>query len=164
MPTASERFTDLACDQGTDGMFDLEVDAATGDFRLTGGLETTVIVSLFSDRRARKDEVADPMRRRGWDGDLVPDVPGDVHGSGLWLYEQRRLGPGDYGGVRLEAEAALAWMVGEGLARSVTADATPIPAKRQMQLRVSLTEPDGGVTSKAYVLADATRTGLIAKL
>lgn len=164
MPTASQRFTDIAFEQDADGMFDLTIDESTGDFVLTGGLETAVIVSLFSDRRARKDEVADPMLRRGWDGDLVPDVPGDVHGSGLWLYEQRRLGPGDYGGVRIEAETALAWMVGEGLARSASAAVTPVPAKRQLQLRVTLTEPDGGVTSKAYVLADATRAGLIAKL
>lgn len=164
MPTAAERFTDLATDQDTEGMFDLMIDETTADFVLTGGLETAIVVSLFSDRRARSDEVADPMKRRGWDGDLVPDVPGDVHGSGLWLYEQRRLGPGDYNGVRMEAEAALAWMVGEGLARTAVAAVTPVPVKRQLQLAVRLTEPDGGVTSKAYVLADATRTGMIAKL
>jgi|CXWL01.1.fsa_nt_gi phage gp46-like protein len=157
-------FTDLAYRADAEGYYDLAIDAANGDLETTDGLESAFMVSLFSDRRARVDEVADPMKRRGWIGDLVAEAFGDVHGSGVWLYEQRRLTGEVVVGLRLEAEASLLWMIAEDLVRTVTGQILANPAERSVTLVIDVTEPQGGSTRRAYVLADATRKGAIVRI
>ncbi len=86
------------------------------------GLTTCVLVSLFSDRRARAD---DPLPegtgdyRRGWIGDALADIDGDRIGSRLWLLrrekqtEETRRRAEDY------CREALAWLISDGLATAV---------------------------------------------
>jgi phage gp46-like protein len=158
------RITDIKFEQGSDGIFDIVVDTATRDLATVSGLETSTVMSLFSDRRARVDEVADPMKRRGWIGNLVSDRPNDNFGSGLWLYEQRKLLPDVVAGVRNEAQAALEWQAEDGIAKSVTASVTSDPTKRSISLLVDTQIADGGGRwSASYVLVNATRTGLLAR-
>lgn len=149
-------YADLAYAKDTAGYYDLVVDAGTRDFTTTDGLDSALMVSLFSDRRAYEDEVADAMKRRGWIGDLVARDVGDRHGSGLWLYEQRRLDEETVIGLRIEAESALTWMREEGLITAHSASVTPDPVNRRITLMVSLAYPDGSVARKAYALANNT--------
>lgn len=158
------RVTDLEFEQGPDGIFDISVDSSTRDLATVSGLETATVMSLFSDRRARADEVADPMRRRGWIGNLVSDIPNDNFGSGLWLYEQRRLLPEVSNGVRNEAEAALEWQSMDGIAKSVAAEVVSDPVTRSVSLRIIIKIADGGRHSASYVLVNGTRTGLLARV
>lgn len=158
------RYVDLMFAADADGVFDLIIDKDAGDFVTTQGLESAELVSLFSDRRARADEVADPLKRRGWIGDLVSDVPDDRHGSGFWLYEQRRLTPEVVAGVQFEAEQALRWQIEDGIAKSHTASVTFNSAKRALFLTVATAVANGSSSSKSYTLADATRTGLLARI
>lgn len=157
-----QNFTDLAFAADDDGIYDLVIDAKDRDFKTTAGLESASFVSLFSDRRARADEVADPMKRRGWIGNLVSDVPGDNFGSGLWLYEQRRLTLDVIAGVRIEAEQSHTWMVEEGLAKYVTASITSDPVQRSVNVNVTIAEPQGNTTTHAFPLIQATKNGLLA--
>lgn len=150
-------YTDLAFEQGDDGLFDLIIE--DGDFKPTEGLETALLVSLFSDRRAYADEVPDPLKRRGTIIDLVPEEPGDKYGSGLWFYEQSRLSTEVRNGVRNEAEMSLQWTVADRLATFVQAEATREPANRLLNLNISLTALDGGLSSYVFKIADATRRG-----
>lgn len=150
-------FTDLAFDQDEDGIFDLVIE--DGDFKLTEGFETALLVSLFSDRRAYLDEVPDPEKRRGWIGDLVSEKPGDKIGSGLWFYEQSRLSVDDENGVRDEAEKSLDWTITDSWITHVQAQTEKIPSKRSLKLNLTLTMLNGGVSSYAYEVADATQRG-----
>lgn len=150
------KYTDLAYEQDDEGIFDLIIDEDQADFETTDGLESAIVVSVFSDRRAYKDEVGDPMRRRGWIGDLVSEVPGDLHGSGLWLYEQSRLTQEVVTGVRQEAEQCLEWMIQEDLVLSVSAAVASDPVKRQLRLVITTSSPTGGTSVRAYELANAT--------
>lgn len=164
-----DRFTDLLVEQGGDGIFDLVLDEANRDLAVTQGMESALIVSLFSDRRARPDEVPDPMQRRGWTGDLVSDVPGDVHGSGLWLYEQRRTfgeqAPAGRGatqaGLRSEGQQALEWLVAERLVSSVGVVVTTDAAERADRVAVTLVGPHTGPTSTAFLISAATRARML---
>lgn len=158
------KYTDLAYEQDDEGIFDLIIDEDQADFETTDGLESAIVVSVFSDRRAYKDEVGDPMRRRGWIGDLVSEVPGDMHGSGLWLYEQSRLTQEVVTGVRQEAEQCLEWMIQEDLVLSVSAAVASDPVKRQLRLVITTSSPTGGTSVRAYELANATRNGTLARL
>lgn len=160
----STRYTDLVLTQDDEGIFDLVLDEGAGDFETTDGLETAIVVSLFSDRRAYAEEVADPMKRRGWIGDLVSDVPNDRHGSGLWLYEQSRSRQETVVGVRNEANQALQWMIQERLLLSTTARIANVPDIRTFRLVVATETAAGGESVRAYEIARATRNGIIARL
>lgn len=149
-------YTDLAFERTPEGYYDLVIDSDSRDLSTTDGLDSAIFVSLFSDRRARADEVPDPLRRRGWIGDLVAEVPGDLHGSGLWFFEQSRTTAEVAVSLRIEAQAALEWMIDEGLASSVAAGVVYDPAARRMSLSVELSEPLGGSVIRAYRLVDAT--------
>lgn len=157
------QYIDLAYQQDDDGVFDLVFDGA-GDFETTAGLETAIVCSILSDRRAYGDEVPDPMKRRGWIGDTVSDVPGDRHGSGLWLYEQSRGTPDVILGVEVEGRQSLQWMVEERLFSAVFSTAAFIPSARTTRLEITTESPNGGTSSWAFELAVATRDGILAKL
>jgi phage gp46-like protein len=154
-----DTFTDLAFARDAEGIYDLVLDADSADFAVEAGLGSALFISLFSDRRARADEFADAMRRRGWTGDTIAEQPGDRHGSGLWLYEQHRTMERVASMVRLEAEASLYWLVTEQLLASVSVSVLMEPGKRRFYLDAALVEPDGGRSSKTYALADATQRG-----
>lgn len=158
----STRYVDLAVAQDDEGIFDLLIDGT--DLETTDGLESAIIVSEFSDRRAYAEEVPDPMKRRGWIGDTVSDVPGDRHGSGLWLYEQSRGTRETVVSVRTEAQRALDWMIEERLIVSSAARIANDPAKRTFTLVIETEMPDGGTSIRAFELSKATRNGLLAKL
>jgi phage gp46-like protein len=155
--TVDPIYTDLVFELDSDGIYDLALDTDTRDMALIDGLESAIMVSLFSDRRAADDEVVDPLKRRGWIGDLVSEVPGDRHGSGLWLYEQRRLSEETIVGLKNEAEASLRWMLDEGLVTTVEASVVPDPAHRSVTLVIKLGSPQGGQTIRKFTLADKTR-------
>lgn len=88
------------------------------------GLETAVILSLFTDRRAEAD---DPLPagddRRGWWADAFPAVPGDLVGSRLWLLHREKQIPQTLTRARDYAEEALAWLVADGIAARVDVSA-----------------------------------------
>lgn len=155
-------YTDLAFTQDEDGIFDLIIE--DGDFKLTKGFETALLTSLFSDRRAYVDEVPNPLKRRGWIGDLVSETPGDKYGSGLWLkIRQSRLDKEDQNFVRDESEKCLQWAVNDRLLNYVQANTEAQPSKRSLKLNITLTALDGGVSSYAFEVANATRRGNLAR-
>ena len=87
------------------------------------GLETAVLISLFTRRRALPDDVLpDPLgnNRGGWWGDLYPDVEGDLIGSRLWLLSRSKTTQTVMNQAKIYAEEALQWMVEDGVATSVT--------------------------------------------
>ena len=95
------------------------------------GLETAVIISLFSDRRAEADDVlpGDGQDRRGWWGDAYSQIQGDRFGSRLWLLSREKLVPETLRRAREYAEEALAWMVEDGVADRIVATAEAIDHK-----------------------------------
>lgn len=125
---------------------------ARGDWAIAGpdlasgnDLETTVLISLFTDRRADPDDVIPDGSgdRRGWWGDLYEDEP---IGSKLWLLdrskktEKVRLAAKDY------IDAALAWLVSGGIARSVTTTVAwqaGRPGQGFLGALIQIDEPDG---------------------
>jgi phage gp46-like protein len=120
--------SDIALVLSSDGLSaDLAVE--NGDLVMDDGLDTAALISLFTDRRADADDPVDPrdpFGARGWAGDLLAQS-GDRIGSRLWLLERATL-PTDvrFGGaltaamVQQYAAEALAWMIEDGVAASVT--------------------------------------------
>lgn len=156
LKSSASIYTDIDFVRDADGVYDLDFDADTKDFALTDGLESALLISLFSDRRASEDEIGDPLLRRGWIGDLVSTAPDDRHGSGLWLYDQRKLTPETTIGVRIEAERALRWLKEDGTVSTVNVEATPHPELRAINLSITLGMPSGGTSKRTYLVATAT--------
>lgn len=87
-------------------------------------LQTAVVLSLFVDRRAEDDdELPDNTgNRRGWWADTYADVPDDRIGSRLWLLSREKQLSSVLARAKEYAEEALAWLVEDGVAESVTVE------------------------------------------
>lgn len=98
-----------------------------GEWSITGpslanddGLETAVVLSLFTDRLAEEgDTSVEPTGRRGWWGDAYPEVEGDLIGSRLWLLAREKQLPAVLARAELYAREALQWLVDDGVASAV---------------------------------------------
>lgn len=90
------------------------------------GLESAVLISLFTDRRADADDTLpdNTGNRRGWFGDGYADVAGDRIGSHLWLLGREKQLPVVLQRARDYAREALAWLIEDGIARAVEVEAT----------------------------------------
>lgn len=88
------------------------------------GLETAVIISLFTDRRAEADDVLPGGDdRRGWWGDALAEVEGDRIGSRLWLLSREKQLPQVVARAREYALEALQWLIEDGVASAVDVSA-----------------------------------------
>lgn len=90
----------------------------SNDLQLGHDLETAVLVSLFTDRRANPD---DPLpeqgaSRRGWWGDSFSEISGDKIGSRLWLLEREKQTPQTLARAKEYVTEALSWLLTDGLA------------------------------------------------
>jgi len=135
---------------------DFVFDATFQDFQSDAGLETAVIISLFSDRRAKEDDVLpDPNNsdRRGWWGDLAsPEVARDQIGSRLWLLEREKTTENVLVRAKEYATEALAWLIEDGVAEKVD-----VESERQgpvgsdiLAISVKVYRPDGSIVPFKY--------------
>lgn len=147
-------YNDLSVERDNEGIYDLVIEG--GDLKKTGGMHSAIFTSLFTDRRANPDEVANPMKRRGWCG--TQNTPGRQgnKGSGLWFYMQSRLTELEETGVKRECRQALAWLITDGLAKSVTVQTKKNPANRSLDLTIKIVAVDGGEVTASYNLWSET--------
>jgi phage gp46-like protein len=94
-----------------------------GDLITDEGLETAVIISLFTDKRAADDDLLLDDRykeRRGWWGDLInPEVEGDEIGSKLWLLDREKTTKSSLQKTDQYIKDALQWMLEDGVITKV---------------------------------------------
>lgn len=121
-----------------------------GGLATDGGLETAVIISLFTDRRARPDDALPgaPDDRRGWWGDALPAVSGlqgDRIGSRLWLLGREKIVPETLRRARDYCREALAWMIEDKLAGHV--DVQCFAEGNSLIAAIAITRLDGSTVS-----------------
>lgn len=116
---------DLALRWGT-GCADLDVVA--DDLLSDAGLETAILLSLFTDRRAAVEDKlpGDGTDRRGWWADEFALADGDLIGSRLWQLDRSTRRED----VLRDAEAfdreALAWLIEDRVTDRVDVTVTAI--------------------------------------
>lgn len=114
-----------------------------GHISLAAGLETCVLYSLHTDRRARaQDEMQDDPR--GWWAEQYSPKAGDRWGSHIWV--QQAKGSLSTEGVRktyLAAHRALSWMLEVGMASDITLDVQS-QSLEFITFEINITRPDGG--------------------
>jgi phage gp46-like protein len=125
-----------------DGLFDL--DLGDGGAAIDESLRTAVVVSLFTDRLAEADDVlpGGSGDRRGWWGDIYPQVDADRIGSRLWLLAREKQIPTVLGRAETYAREALQWCLDDGLAAAITISASFV-GPGVLGLDISLRLADG---------------------
>ena len=137
-------------------MLDLKIE--NGDFVVTGGLETAVDMSILIDRRAEPHEVSLPEKRRGWIGDTLKNKRYARLGSGLWLYNQRRVNAVTRIGVDNEVRASLSWLLDSGFCSKI--EVITEAEGSTIFFEASLTSTSGGVQKRQYRVFNNTKNRL----
>lgn len=124
-----------------DGIIDMGF--TTGDVAADNGLETAVLISLFSDARATEDLIP-PIDQdgnlRGFWGDVRTQTPGDSTGSLLWTLRREKQLSKTLAAAKGYAEKALQWLVDDKVAASVQVNAS-YPQRDWMLLEVFIYRP-----------------------
>lgn len=107
------------------------------------GLETAIIISLFTDRRAEPDDVLPGSAddRRGWWADVFPDTQRDKIGSRLWLLLREKQLQSVVNRAREYAQEALNWLVEDGVVKTVNVAAS-IVRMGVLGLYIEVLRPD----------------------
>jgi phage gp46-like protein len=131
--------SDPASPFGADIELDEEITLIDG-LDEDGGIETAVVLSLFTDRRAQPGDPLpdDTAGRRGWWGDAFPAIEGDRIGSRLWLLSREKQVPAVLARAREYALEALQWMIDDGIAESVNVSAEVVsPGVLGLQIQIA---------------------------
>lgn len=144
---ASYPYTDYNCPSGEPQS--AAQPLATYALALEDGLQTAIILSLFTDARADRDAKL-PLQqtdRRGWVGDefmtATQGARAEAWGSALWLIYISKVTPDVLERARFAAQEALAWLVRDGIASRVVVTAQWAgPALDRLALRCAIYKPD----------------------
>ncbi len=126
------------------GDWALVLAGASQDLAGDDGLETAIVVSLFTDRLAAEGDELPPQAdgavdRRGWWGDSYAELAGDRIGSRLWLLARAKQVPATLRLAEQYAAEALQWLVDDGVASAVTTAAEWVPPLHQGVMGLSVT-------------------------
>lgn len=125
-----------------------DIDLEGGDLATDEGLQTAVILSLFTDRLALpEDRLPDGTSdRRGYWADAYSDRP---HGSRLWLLHREKAMDEVLRQAREYAEEALAWLVEDEVASQVVVEAWHM-RRDTLGLRVEIRRGERAMLERQY--------------
>ena len=105
-------------------------------------LTRSVIISLFTWRRAATDDPVDDDERFGWWGDSYPIIADDRIGSRLWLLRRVKLTTQTQRDAEFYAREALQWLLDDGQVIGLEVGSEQVDINR-LNLRITLTVPGG---------------------
>ncbi len=123
-----------------------------GDLLRDDGLETAVLISLFTDRKADEDDnLINQGDFRGWWGDLLGDE-GQM-GSKLWLLKGSKVTNQNIVLAKQYIEEALQWMIDDGVIAKidVETEAQGAPENKVLAARIRLYYNDGNVKAIEFI-------------
>jgi len=131
-----------------------DVTISSGDLAGGSDLGTAVIISLFTSRRARKDDALPDFSgdRKGWFGDNFAEIPDDEIGSRLWLLSREKMTAETIARAQEYAVEALQWLIDDKVASRVDVVASRGAIDR-LDLDVKIYRLDGTVRELRF--ADA---------
>lgn len=113
----------------------------SGMLDASSGFETPVTASLFTWGRSPNANVSEQGQRFGWWGDSYTTKP--PIGSLIWTLRRAKNSPETRRRLRSMCRDALAWMVADGIAKSITVEAERY-ALQAISLKISILRADGG--------------------
>jgi len=134
----------------TSNLYDISLDA-NGDIAHDDFFDTSILYSLFGEKRAAPDEVVEPQLRRGWIGNSDTFE----NGSKIWLLMQARLTRDVMNRLEDEAKKSLQWLVEDGLAVAVT-DANVTVSTGRVLLTITIQRTRDKIDRKFFTLWENT--------
>lgn len=134
-----------------DGIYDFTLDSE-GDISTKDFLDTSILMSLFAERRATASEVPASHRRRGWIGNELSNFE---IGSKTWMFEQARLSRDTLSGILSAAREAFKWIVDDKIALSVEVS-SEFTLNSAIAITIILTRPNSKVEKRFFELWENT--------
>ena len=101
----------------TNGVFDISFDAE-GDILTKDFFDTSLLMTVYCERRADASEMPSSHLRRGWIGNL--ETPDFEIGSKLWLWYQARKNNDTTNGITTALTNAASWLLDDEFVISYT--------------------------------------------
>ena len=136
-----------------DGIYDIHIDD-DGDLESTGGIETSLILSFFGERRADSSEVAIPFLRRGWWGNDETDPQNFEIGSKLWLIYDDKATPLTVSKAEDFTRQALQWLITDKIFRKLEVEAELI--NDTINIKVTLVNQGNNIETVHFDLLNQT--------
>lgn len=138
-----------------DDLGEYDISFEDNDLVTHGGLETMVIISLYSDKRAPDGVVLpDPLNtdRRGWWGDKTSEKNNDEIGSLLWLLSRSKTTEAVLLEEKKKTEEALQWMIDEDIAAkiNVITERGGVVGNDFLLKKIKIQRSDGEVTAMEF--------------
>ncbi|HEY0251715.1 MAG TPA: phage GP46 family protein [Kofleriaceae bacterium] len=121
---------------------DADLSLIDSDIASDRGIETAILLSLFTDRRAEDDDVppsGDARDRRGWWADQFAAIKNDRFGSRLWLLDRSKNANETLLSAKEYANEALSWLIEDKVAATV--DVTVESTKTALLIGVAVQRP-----------------------
>lgn len=133
------------------GTFESDISQSGTDLATDADLETAVVLSLFTNRRAAPDDLVEGNDRGGcWMDTYPPEgVEDDKMGSRLWLLSSEKTTQETVNRAREFVQEALAWLVEDSVAKTVTSDVERLD-NYTIGISIQIYKPDGALLSLKY--------------
>jgi len=140
------KLTEINTPQG-DNYYDITF--TNGDFTLTEGLVTALMMSIFCEQRDEGIEV--PQQRGGWAGNQFQSIEGFQQGSLIWTLYQSPSLPDVATQAQQFIENAFNWLIEDGIAKVVQVEVNII-ANYKFRASINITRNDDTQTALFYDL------------
>ncbi len=133
-----------------------DIGFTNGDFTLTQGLETALLMSVYCEKRADASEVPASEMRRGWWGNLVLGYGDYEIGSKLWELEQARKDNVTLGLTKTYTVDGFQWLIADNLAKEIKVDSSFIVNGIQIEIDIVISQ--NKTISESYELWQNTNS------
>lgn len=112
------------------------------DLTADNGLETAVSISLFTDKRVNDEELPFPeTNKRGWWGDMFPDIDQDQIGSRIWTLDRSKVTTETLNRMNELCKESLNWMIEDGISGEIAINSEYNESKH-MITTIEISRPD----------------------
>lgn len=146
------KITDAILLKDSSGIYDISLDSS-GDIKTQDFFDTSILMSIFCERRAENHEMPVPQYRRGWIGN--ESLGGFEIGSKVWLYEQERLTRNTINGINSVIKECLKWMITDNIAKNVSVFTT-LEKNNTIAAKVTITRSNSKVEKRFFELWENT--------
>jgi phage gp46-like protein len=117
------------------------ISIVSGDLDADTGLETCILISLFTDARAQDDDVLpdNSLSKRGWWGDSFLEAS---LGSRLWLLSRATIVPSLLDDAAKHAKECLQWLIEDGVVDKIDVSVTRTDMYT-LHIQINVTRPKG---------------------
>ena len=143
--------TDAVLEENAVGQFDIQIDA-DGDILTKDFWDTSLLMSIFCEKRALASEQPISRFRRGWIGN--EETPDFEIGSKLWLLYQAKKTQDTLNDIVTYIQEATQWLVTDGFAISI--DVVASFTQEGAFASITIFRPNSKVEKRFYELWNNT--------